>query len=103
MRIAEEAQALANKYASAIKRIRIIGTEGKDLCIVTPQENVRLTPAIMGEYQQDFDTFTNTHSDVIQEVRVILNNEAGASQFFPAGTAEEVIWKSVVTKEEMSG
>lgn len=57
----------------------------------------------MGLYQNDFDIITAKYAATVQEVRVILNNESGASQFFPPGTPESVVWGSTITKEELNG
>ena len=103
MHLADEAQALANKYAVAIKRIRVIGREGKDLCTVTAPDNPAAPPGtVFNQYQRDFDTLTNKYSDDVQEIRVILKEGQGASQFFPEGTQERVVWDAIVTKEEMN-
>ena len=57
----------------------------------------------MGEYQSDFDAVTAKYAAILQEVRVILKEDSGASQFFPPGTPESVIWASIISREELNG
>lgn len=100
MGIAEDFQHLADNYESAIKRIRIIQTRGKDDIIIHPQPGHQSRAPLIGIYQRDFDTATAKYAADIQEVRVILK-AGGASQFFPRGTSDEIVWASTVTPEEM--
>ena len=55
----------------------------------------------MQTYQQSFYDLVQKYQRVVQEVRVIFRDGAGASQFFPKGTAEAVVWASVILKEEL--
>ena len=91
MPLVDEVRALASRYSVAIKRIRVIGKDGADLCMVNAPETPSAPPG----------TVLNSYADEIQEVRVILKEGQGASQFFPEGTPEKVVWDAVVTKEEM--
>jgi len=102
-----DAQTLANKYHAGIKEIRLI-TKGShpDLAhIITPAETISpepaKTPQNITTYQQDFGEYTERYRDIIQEVRVIFKDGAGASQFFPKGTDERLVWASVIPKEEL--
>ena len=103
-----DAQILANKYQSVIKEIRLIakGSQVNPPAMVTPAETVILdpakTPRNITTYQQDFGVFTERYRDTIQEVRVIFKDGAGASQFFPKGTDERIVWASVIPKEELA-
>jgi hypothetical protein len=101
MGIAEDFQCLADSYETAIKRIRIIRKRGKEDLIILPHQGRQTQPPLLGFYQRDFDAMTVKHAAEIQEVRVILNNATGSSQFFPPGTPEDVVWGSTVTKEEL--
>jgi fibrillarin-like rRNA methylase len=106
MSIIEEAQALTNHYGSGIKDVRVIFKAVDDRKLVeifTP--NPMITPLTTGRnlttYQQDFGAFTERYRGIIQEVRVIFKDGAGASQFFPKGTDERIVWASVIPKEEL--
>ena len=101
-----DAQMLANKYQSIIKEIRLIA-KGSLIFphIIVPDDIVLCdpvkTPRNITTYQQDFGVFTERYRDTIQEVRVIFKDRAGASQFFPKGTDERIVWASVIPKEEL--
>ena len=101
-----DAQTLANKYQSVIKEIRLIpkGSQLNPPPIITPADIVvpEKTPRNITTYQQDFGVFTERYRDTIQEVRVIFKDGAGASQFFPKGTDERIVWASVIPKEELA-
>ena len=106
MSIIEEAQALTNHYGSGIKNVRLIFKAEDDQKLVeifTPAPMV--TPLTTGRtlttYQQDFGEFTERYRDIVQEVRVIFKDGAGASQFFPKGTDERIVWESVIPKEDL--
>lgn len=102
MALVDEVRALAYTYSVAIKRIRVIGKDGADLCMVTAPETPSAPPGtVLNSYQRDFDVLVNSYADEVQEVRVILKEGQGASQFFPEGTPEKVVWDAIVTKEEM--
>ena len=100
-----EAQLLANKYAAAIKCIRLIQKGNNLVPIIVPDD--RPVPILqvntMTAYQQDFNEFTERYRDMLKEVRVIFKGGSGASQFFPKGTPESVVWESVIPKEELTG
>lgn len=103
MRYITEAQLLANKYRTAIKSIRLICKVGITPVIVPDDKPVStITVQNVTTYQQDFNEFTERYRDTIKEVRVIFKGGAGASQFFPRGTSEKVVWESVIPKEEMA-
>lgn len=94
-------QQLANRHAAAVKRIRIIRKSGSDIVIEPDKDIMKVIPQLLGVYKNDFDTMTAKYAGTIREVRVILRNDAGASQFFPKGTPDHVIWSSTVSKEEL--
>jgi hypothetical protein len=92
-------QDLSDRYFNAIKRIRLIRKAGDDI-VITPQPGKQQGPALIGVFRNDFETLTGKHARELKEVRV-LHKEGGASQFFPRGTPESDVWKSIITKEEL--
>lgn len=94
-----EAQHLANKYCTAVRDIRLIQRNGSFVPVIVPDG--KPVPVSLSAFQQDFGEFTEKYRDELKEVRVIFKDGAGASQFFPRGTPDKVIWESVIPKEEM--
>ena len=99
----QDVQQLADIYFTAIKEIRIIYRDQKVIThVITPGKPISVPGSQhMQTYQQSFYDLVQKYQTTGQEVRVIFRDGAGASQFFPKGTAEAVVWASVIPKEEL--
>lgn len=107
MKYLSEAQTLANKYRTAIKQIRLIQKDTDLVPVIVPDDKPvpvsQLIISTQGTFRAEFEGYTERYRDILKEVRVIFKDGVGASQFFPAGTSERVVWDSVIPKEELTG
>ena len=96
------AQLLTDIYGNGIKNTRLIFKDETPDELLIPDPAKGTFPSLnQTTYQQDFGEFTEKYGTVLQEVRVIFKDGAGASQFFPRGTDEKVVWDSVIPKEQL--
>lgn len=99
-----DAQTLADKYGMAVKEIRLIGKDGKLSDIIkpgyTPKGFLTMDFTRM-PLNKDFSDFTERYRTTLQEVRIIYLNGCGASQFFPAGTPDKVVFNANIPPDEL--
>jgi len=101
MNMREDMQALTNHYGTGIKFSRILCRDGRVHVFQPGAGTNPVTGLTMTTYQADFGNFVEKYTEDVQEVQVIFKDGAGASQFFPKGTDERQVWKSIIPKEDL--
>jgi hypothetical protein len=96
-----DVQALVNHYGTGIKFVRILYRNGLTQTFRQGAGTNPVSGLNMTTYQADFGNFVEKYAEDVQEVQVIFKDGAGASQFFPKGTDERQVWKSIIPKEDL--